>query len=155
MQGDPQVLDTLNQLLAGELAARDQYFIHASMYEEWGLPRLHARFGHEMEEETAHARAIIQRILMLEGTPRMVPEALDIGSNVPEMLKKDLALELKVRDALKAAMQLCEQKQDYVSRDMLLGQLQDTEEDHAHWIEQQLGLIDKIGLPNYLQSQMG
>ena len=155
MQGDPQVLDTLNQLLAGELAARDQYFIHAAMYEEWGLPRLHARFAHEMEEETQHARAIIQRMLMLGGTPRMVPEALDIGRDVKEMLQKDLALELKVRDALKAAMHLCEQQQDYVSRDMLLSQLQDTEEDHAHWIEQQLGLIDQVGLPNYLQSQMG
>ena len=70
------------------------------------------------------------------------------------MLKKDLAVELHVREALKNAMALCEQKRDYVSRDMLLAQLADTEQDHAYWIEQQLGLIDKIGLPNYLQSQM-
>lgn len=70
------------------------------------------------------------------------------------MLQKDLALELSVREALKAAMQLCEQRRDYVTRDLLLTQLQDTEEDHAHWIEQQLGLIDRVGLRNYVQSQM-
>ena len=155
MQGDKDVLDTLNHLLAGELAARDQYFIHAAMYEDWGLAKLQARFEHEMEEETQHARAIVQRILMLGGTPKMVPEALTIGSDVPDMLAKDLAVELNVRQALKKAMALCEQKQDYVSRDMLLSQLRDTEEDHAYWIEQQLDLIKKIGLQNYLQSQMG
>ena len=155
MQGDKEeVLDTLNQLLAGELAARDQYFIHAAMYEDWGLSKLHARFHHEMEDETGHARAIINRILMLGGTPKMTPDALNIGQDVPDMLKKDLAVELHVREALKNAMALCEQKRDYVSRDMLLAQLADTEQDHAYWIEQQLGLIDKIGLPNYLQSQM-
>ncbi|MCA0175765.1 MAG: bacterioferritin [Proteobacteria bacterium] len=154
MQGDPKVLDTLNQLLAGELAARDQYFIHAAMYEDWGFGKLHTRFHHEMEEETGHARAIINRILMLGGTPRMTPDALSIGQDVADMLKKDLAVELHVRDALKSAIALCEQQQDYVSREMLVLQLADTEEDHAHWIEQQLGLIDKVGLPNYLQSQM-
>lgn len=155
MQGDPEVLATLNTLLAGELAARDQYFIHAAMYEDWGLTKLHARFAHEMEDETGHARAIINRILMLGGTPRMTPDALNIGQDVPDMLQKDLDVELHVRDALKAAMSLCEQKGDYVTRDMLLAQLADTEQDHAHWISQQLALIDKIGLPNYLQSQMG
>lgn len=155
MQGDTKVLDTLNKLLAGELAARDQYFIHAAMYEDWGLAKLHARFHHEMEEETGHARAIINRILMLGGTPRMTPDALTIGQDVADMLKKDLAVELQVREALKSAIALCEQQQDYVSREMLVVQLADTEEDHAHWIEQQLGLIDKVGLPNYLQSQMG
>lgn len=155
MQGDLSVLDTLNKLLAGELAARDQYFIHAAMYEDWGFGKLHQRFHHEMEEETGHARAIINRILMLGGLPAMTPDALSVGSDVPDMLKKDLAVELHVREALKSAISLCEQQQDYVSRDMLVVQLADTEEDHAHWIEQQLGLIDKVGLPNYLQSQMG
>lgn len=155
MRGDPDVLKTLNQLLAGELAARDQYFIHAAMYENFGLAKLHARSDHEMTEETAHARAIIDRILLLEGTPQMTPAPLNVGSTVEEMLAKDLALELHVRDSLKAAMALCEGKHDYVSRDMLLTQLADTEEDHAHWLEQQLGLIAKMGLQNYIQSQMG
>ena len=155
MQGDPDVLDTLNQLLAGELAARDQYFIHAAMYQDWGLAKLHESFHHEMEEETAHARALINRILILGGAPRMTPAPLDIGCDVPDMLKKDLAVELQVREALKNAMALCERKCDYVSRDLLLAQLDDTEQDHAYWIERQLGLIEHIGLPNYLQSQMG
>ncbi|MFT3776805.1 MAG: bacterioferritin [Ottowia sp.] len=154
MQGDPEVLQTLNTLLAGELMARDQYFIHAAMYQDWGLGKLHTRFQHEMEEETGHARAIIDRILLLGGTPRMTPDALTVGEDVADMLRKDLAVELHVREALKAAIALCERKSDFVTRDMLLVQLADTEEDHAHWIEQQLKLIERVGLPNYIQSQM-
>jgi bacterioferritin len=154
MQGDPEVLQTLNTLLAGELAARDQYFIHAAMYQDWGLAKLHERFNHEMEEEAGHARAIIDRILMLGGTPAMTPDALTVGKDVPDMLAKDLAVELHVRGALKAAIALCEKKSDFVTRDMLLLQLADTEEDHTHWIEQQLGLIQRIGLANYIQSQL-
>ena len=119
------------------------------------MAKLHESFHHEMEEETAHARALINRILILGGAPRMTPAPLDIGCDVPDMLKKDLAVELQVREALKSAMALCERKCDYVSRDLLLAQLDDTEQDHAYWIERQLGLIEHIGLPNYLQSQMG
>ena len=96
---------------------------------------------------------LIQRILMLEGTPDMVPEALVLGTDVPSMLQADLEVELRVRDALKKGIALCEQHQDYVSREMLVEQLKDTEEDHAHWLEQQLRLIDQVGLKNYLQSQ--
>ena len=155
MQGNPEVLDTLNKLLAGELAARDQYFIHAAMYEDWGLTALEAHTLHEMAEEVEHARAFIKRILMLGGTPRMEPEALNIGADVKDMLQKDLALEYQVRDNLKAAIALCEERQDYVTRDLLQLQLQDTEEDHAYWLERQLGLIEKVGLQNYLQKQMG
>ena len=154
MKGNPEVIAYLNQLLAGELAARDQYFIHSRMYHEWGYGRLHARIAHEMEDETGHASALIERILMLEGTPAMVPAALRIGTDVPSMLQCDLDVELEVRDALKQGIALCEKHQDYVSREMLLEQLKDTEEDHAHWLEQQLWLIQQIGLQNYLQSQM-
>jgi bacterioferritin len=154
MQGDTEVLQTLNTLLAGELAARDQYFIHAAMYQDWGLAKLHERFQHEMEEEAGHARAIIDRILMLGGTPAMTPAALTVGQDVPDMLAKDLAVELHVRQALKDAIALCEKKSDFVTRDMLLVQLADTEEDHTYWIEQQLALIQRIGLPNYIQSQL-
>ena len=155
MKGNPEVIAYLNQLLAGELAARDQYFIHSRMYHEWGYDRLHARIAHEMEDETGHASALIERILMLEGMPAMVPAALRIGTDVPSMLQCDLDVELEVRDALKQGIALCEQHQDYVSREMLLEQLKDTEEDHAHWLEQQLWLIQQIGLQNYLQSQTG
>jgi len=153
MQGKTEVIDCLNTLLAGELAARDQYFIHSRMYEDWGFTRLYERLNHEMEEETQHADALIRRILLLEGTPRMRPEELDIGTDVPKMLESDLRLEYKVRAALAAGIALCEEHNDYVSRDLLKAQLADTEEDHAYWLEKQLGLINKVGLQNYLQTQ--
>lgn len=155
MKGSDRIINILNELLLGELAARDQYFIHSRMYEDWGLNKLYERLNHEMEEETQHADAMIKRVLFLEGTPTMAPqEAMNIGTDVPSMLKNDLELEYKVSGALKAAIKACEEENDYVTRDMLKAQLQDTEEDHAYWLEQQLGLIDKIGLQNYLQSQM-
>lgn len=154
MKGDKAVIDYMNQLLAGELAARDQYFIHSRMYAEWGYSKLFERVNHEMEEEIQHAEAFIRRILMLEGTPKMVPAALNIGEDVPGMLRADLNAEYEVRANLKKGIKLCEEAQDYVTRDMLIEQLKDTEEDHAHWLEQQLRLIDLMGLQNYLQSQL-
>ena len=90
MQGHPDVIDYLNTLLTGELAARDQYFIHSRMYEDWGFSKLYERINHEMEEEAQHADALMRRILMLEGTPRMRPDDLDVGTTVPEMLASDL-----------------------------------------------------------------
>ncbi|QIL79056.1 bacterioferritin [Diaphorobacter sp. HDW4A] len=153
MQGIPEVIESLKELLRGELAARDQYFIHSRQYEDQGFVRLYERIGHEMEEETAHADAILRRILMLEGKPDMRPHAFEPGETVVEMLKKDLETEYTVRANLKASMALCELHKDYVSRDILLAQLRDTEEDHAYWLEKQLGLIDLIGLQNYLQTQ--
>lgn len=155
MQGDTEVLNYLNFLLAGELAARDQYFIHARMYQEWGYERLFQRMHHEMEEETQHAADIIGRLLMLGGTPNMKPEAVNVGADVPGMFKSDLAVELSVRQHLKDGIALCEKKQDYVTRNILVAQLKDTEEDHAHWLEKQLRLIEQMGLQNYLQSQTG
>lgn len=155
MQGNPKVLEYLNYLLAGELAARDQYFTHASMYEEWGYKKLAELVKHEMAEETDHAQQIIARILFLESTPNMVPAQLNVGADVKAMLESDYQLELKVRDDLKKGIKLCESEQDYVTRDMLLKQLQDTEEDHALWLEQHLNHIDKMGIELYLQSQLG
>ena len=155
MKGKQSVIDVLNSLLAGELAAMDQYFIHSRMYEDWGLSKLYERIGHEMEDETGHADQMIKRILFLEGKPELSKrDALNIGTSVPEMLKSDLDLEYAVVNNLKAAISLCETEQDYETRAMLVKQLEDTEEDHAHWLEQQLGLIDKIGLQNYLQAMM-
>jgi len=154
MQGNQAVIDYMNELLAGELAARDQYFIHSRMYAEWGFNKLFERLNHEMAEETEHAEQFIRRILMLEGTPTMVPTGLNIGSDLVSMLKADLNTELEVRDALKKGIRLCEEKQDYVTRDIMVKQLSDTEEDHAHWLEQQLRLIEMMGLENYKQSQL-
>lgn len=153
MQGNPQVIDCLKDLLRGELAARDQYFIHSRTYEDQGFTRLYTRLDHEMQEETQHADALMRRILMLGGRPDMQPKAFTPGLTVPEMLRKDLATEYEVRAALQAGIALCESQSDYVSRDILLTQLRDTEEDHAYWLEKQIGLIDMMGLENYLQSQ--
>lgn len=154
MQGKTKVVDCLVELLRGELAARDQYFLHSRLYEDLGLNKLYERINHEMEEETQHADDILRRILFLEGKPDMRPHAIEPGHDVPSMLASDLAVERHVQKALAAAIALCEQEQDYVSRDMLLAQQIDTEEDHMYWLEKQLGLIEKIGLPNYLQSQI-
>lgn len=156
MKGDNKILQELNRLLAGELTAIDQYFLHAEMYKNFGLHKLFERINHEMEEERDHARALIARILFLEGTPDVATRApLNIGSDVPSMLKNDLAVEYAVVNDLRNVIAECEQAKDYVTREILEKMLDDTEEDHAHWLEQQLWLIDNIGLQNYIQSQMG
>ncbi len=156
MKGNSHIVDILNELLTGELTAVDQYLIHGEMYADFGLQELAEKSLHESDHERQHARALIQRILFLEGKPDLTKrEPLNVGTTVPEMLKHDLALEYKVVGALKAAMHACEQAQDYVTRDMLKVQLEDTEMDHAYYLEKQLRLIDMIGLPNYLQSRMG
>lgn len=155
MKGDKKIIEVLNDLLAGELAAVDQYLIHGEMYADFGLPQLAEKSLHESEHERQHARAMIQRILFLQGKPNMVKRpALNIGSTVPEMLKSDLAVEYHVVGELKKAIAACEKAQDYVTRDMLAVQLEDTEMDHAYWLEQQLRLIELVGLANYQQSQM-
>ncbi|MDP2903075.1 MAG: bacterioferritin [Methylovulum sp.] len=155
MQGDKQVIERLNNLLAGELSAIDQYFIHSRMYENWGFSKLFERIHHEVQDETSHASALIKRILFLEGTPDMTKrEPLHIGATVPEMLANDLVVELGVVAALREVIAYCETVRDFQTREILRQLLQDTEEDHAYWLEQQLGLIEKVGLQNYLQSQM-
>jgi bacterioferritin len=155
MKGEKKIIDVLNTLLAGELAAMDQYFIHSRMYDDWGLSKLHERINHEMEDETGHASELIERILFLEGIPDMATRTgLNIGKDVPGMLKNDLELEYTVVRELKDAIATCEECRDYQTREILEVMLKDTEEDHAYWLEKQLGLIDRIGLPNYLQSQM-
>lgn len=155
MKGDKKIIGILNDLLAGELAAVDQYLIHGEMYADFGLPQLAEKSLHESDHERQHARAMIQRILFLQGKPNMVKRAaLNIGSTVPEMLKSDLAVEYHVVGELKKAIAACEKAQDYVTRDMLVVQLEDTEMDHAYWLEQQLRLIELVGLANYQQSQM-
>ncbi len=156
MKGNKAILSTLNALLAGELTAIDQYLIHGEMYADMGLTRLAEKTIHESDHERQHARALIQRILFLEGKPDLGQRhALKIGKNVVEMLKSDLAVEYRVASDLKKAMAACEKAQDYVTRDHLAIQLEDTEMDHAYFLEKQLRLIEQIGLQNYLQSQTG
>lgn len=155
MQGDAKLIGMLNHLLAGEMAAVDQYFVHSRMYEDWGLTKLYERIGHERDDELGHADLLIKRILFLGGTPNIAArEGLNIGHDVPSMLRSDLELEYAVVRNLRAAMAYAEAVQDYVTRDLLLQMLDDTEHDHAHWLEQQLGLIERLGLAHYLQTQL-
>jgi len=155
MHGQQQIIDALNVLLANELSAMDQYFIHSRMYKDWGLHKLFERIDHEVEDEKGHASLIIERILFLEGTPDMVTrDGLQIGKDVPSMLQNDLNVEYAVGALLKKTMALCETQQDYVTRAMLQQLLDDTENDHAKWLEQQLRQIKMFGLQNYLQSQL-
>lgn len=155
MKGNDKVTKQLQLLLNGELAARDQYFAHSRMYNDWGLEKLYERLNHEMEEETEHADLLVERLLFLEATPDFSSQdKVNVGKDVPEMLQNDLDVEYSVVKALKTAILVCEQEQDYDSRKILIKLLDDTEMDHAYWLEKQLGLIDKVGLQNYLQSQM-
>ena len=156
MKGDDRVIERLNQLLAGELTAMDQYFIHSRMYDDWGFDKLYERTRHEMLEEQEHADRLIRRILFLDGTPDLTRrDPVAVGRTIPEMLENDLQLERAVVQALRDAIALCESVGDYSSREMLKSLLHDTEEDHAYWLERQLGLIRRVGLENYLQAQMG
>jgi bacterioferritin len=156
MKGSKKVIDCLTKLLTAELTAADQYFAHSRMMANWGFNRLYERIAHEREEELEHADKIIRRILFLEGTPDVGKRGkLTIGKDVEEMLKNDLAYEIMVVGELRAAMALCEAEKDFETRAILGQLLTDTEEDHTHWLEQQVGLIARLGLPNYLQSAAG
>jgi len=155
MKASNKVVDSLNGLLHNELAAIDQYFTHSRMYQDWGLEKLYQQLDHEMQEEITHADALIKRILFLEGTPNLTDRRdLLIGNDVTSMIKNDLILEMEVVAALKVSISLCEQEHDFQSREILEKLLEDTEEDHVYWLEKQLGLINKLGLANYIQSQM-
>lgn len=155
MKGNTTVIGILNKLLAGELTSMDQYFTHSRMYDDWGFNKLYERIDHEMDDEKQHANHLIKRILFLEGVPAVGNRSpLKIGKDVPEMLENDLELERSVIIALRDAITVCEQEQDYQTREILEAMLTETEEDHAHWLEKQLGLIKKVGLQNYLQSQI-
>lgn len=155
MKGKETIIDGLNALLAMELTAMDQYFVHSEMYADWGLHKLHERIAHEFEDEKGHAKALIERILFFEGTPDMVTRVpVRVGDNVVDMLKNDLQVEYDVQKELGRVIALCETEQDFNTREILEKLLEETEVDHTWWLEQQLGLIDKIGLPNYLQSQL-
>jgi len=154
MKGDATVIEHLNRVLKNELTAINQYFLHSRMLKDWGLNKLgDYEFG-ESVDEMKHADALIQRTLFLEGLPSMQNLGkLRIGENVPEMLQADLDLELDALPDLKAAIAYCENHKDFVSRD-LFDKILKSEEEHVDFLETQLQLIEKMGLENYLQSQM-
>jgi bacterioferritin len=156
MKGNTKVIDLLNKQLTLELTSMDQYLAHSKMYEDWGIHKLHEKLAHEYEEELGHAQRLIERILFLEGKPDTASrEPLMIGDNIEQMLRNDLAAENTVAASLRNIIEVCEQERDYVSREILEALLNDTEMDHIYWLEQHLSLIDKVGLQNYVQSQMG
>ena len=154
MKGDPKVVQRLNEVLTNELTAIDQYFLHAKMFGHWGLGQLAGRERKASIDEMKHADALIERILFLEGLPNLQDlHKLLIGENVKEALECDLRLELAAHPVLRAAIADCEAAADYVSRELFRDILA-SEEEHIDWLEIQLDLIDRLGLPNYQQSQI-
>ena len=153
MKGDDTVIEHLNRVLKNELTAINQYFLHSRMYKDWGIDKLAEHEHDESIDEMKHADALIERTLFLEGLPNLQTLGkLRIGESVPEMLDCDLDLELDAIPDLQAAIAYCEKIKDYVSRDLFDSILQ-SEEEHVDWLETQLGLIEKMGVQNYIQLQ--
>src|SRR5690348_3381675 len=154
MKGDANVIARLNAVLTNELTAIDQYFLHAKMFDHWGLERLAQYERKASIDEMRHAESLTERILFLEGLPNLQDlHKLLIGESVQEALDCDLKLERATHPVLKDAIADCERIGDYVSRD-LFRQIMDSEEEHIDWLETQLDLIDRVGIQNYQQSQM-
>ena len=154
MKTDSNVIKHLNQALANEMIAINQYFLHSRMFEDWGLAKLAEKQFTESVDEMKHADLLIQRILFLEGLPNLQNLGkLFIGESTREMLECDLKLEMIACPDLREGIAYCDSVNDFISRD-LLSNILDSEEDQIDWLETQLSLIDKFGLENYQQSMI-
>ncbi|MCB1782760.1 MAG: bacterioferritin [Alphaproteobacteria bacterium] len=155
MKGDKKVIEHLNKALKMELTAINQYFLHSRMLEDWGITKLAKHEYEESIDEMRHADEFIQRILLLEGLPNMQTlEKLHIGQNVKEVLEGDLKLEIDGAAFYREAAAYCASVNDFVSRDLFVKILTD-EEGHIDYLETQLGLIEKMGVQNYIQLNTG
>jgi bacterioferritin len=155
MQGDPKVIEVLNEILTAELTAINQYFIHAKMCENWGYTRLAAKAREESIDEMHDADRIIERILYLDGVPNLQRlNPLSVGETVPEQLAADLAIEAAAIERYRRAIEVCVEAHDWGTRELLERHLVG-EESHADWLEAQHLLIEQVGLENYLAQQMG
>jgi bacterioferritin len=154
MQGSPEIIDALNDILTAELTAVNQYFVHAKMCNNWGFKKLADHIREESIDEMKHADELIERILYFDGVPnlqRLLP--LRVGENVPEQLESDLAVERAAVTRFNTAIALCVEKGDNGTRELLADMLV-SEENHLDWLETQLFTIEQIGLPNYLAQQL-
>src|SRR4029077_14352510 len=153
MKGDPQVIDTLNRALTIELTAINQYFCQAKMCENWGFLKLYHKHYHESLGEMKHAEKLIDRIIFLEGVPEIARyDVIRVGTEVKEQLEFDLALEMKGVKHYNELIELCIKVKDGGTRELVEPILVESEE-HVDWLEMQLGLIQSVGLQNYLSEQ--
>lgn len=155
MQGDKEVIQALNKVLGQSLIAINQYFLHARVARHWGLEALNDNFYHQSIQEMKWSDDLIERILLLEGLPNLQDLGkILIGEDVPEIIDCNLRLEKQKFAIITDAITLCEQRQDYVSRQLLVT-LKDGNEEYEDWLDTQEDLIKEVGLQNYIQSQMG